>query len=135
MFSAARKSALRMSNAVEKKAMPTRADSACSSSVLGFAELERFPMLAVGGAEAVLVVVRLVEHLAGVERAVVALLQLPRVDATFGRRVEQLLGRLHAALMVVADLRNHIRIAVIADDAIADDELTIHGLVPSSYEF
>ena len=97
-----------MSKAVEKKAMPTPGRLGLQLLVLGLAELERLAMLAVGGAEAVLVVVRLVEHLAGVQGAVVALLQLDGVDAALGRRLEQLLGRLHAALVVVADFRDHV---------------------------
>ena len=83
-------------------------------------------MLTIGRAEAVLVVVRLVVHLARIQRSVVALLQLPRGDAAFGRGLEQLLRRLQAALMVVADFRDDVGIAVVADDAIANDELTVH---------
>ena len=49
--------------------------------VLARAELEGLAVLAVGGAEAVLVVVRLVVGRPGVEPAVVALLQLDRVRA------------------------------------------------------
>ena len=70
-----------MSNAVEKKSTPSSFAYACSSTYSSLAELQRLAVLAVGGAEAVLVVVRLVVHLARVERAVVALLQLHRVRA------------------------------------------------------
>ena len=65
-------------------------------------------MLTVGGAEAVLVVVGLVVRRAGVETAVVALLQLDRVGAGQLGLAEQLARLLEAALVVVTDLRDHI---------------------------
>ena len=107
-----------MSNAVEKNAIPSLVGLGLQLLVFRLAELERFAMLAVGGAEAVLVVVRLVEHLARVEPAVVALLQLRGGDAAFGRRLEQLVRRLQAALVVVADFRDDVCVAVVADDSV-----------------
>src|SRR6266566_3658999 len=72
-------------------------------------------MLAVGRAEAVLVLVGLVEGLGGEERAVVALLQLHRVRAAQPRLAEELLRLLDRALVVVADLGDDVTLGVGAD--------------------
>src|SRR5262249_40441749 len=85
-------------------------------------ELERLSVLSVGGAEAVLVVVRSVVGGAGEERPVVALLQLDGVDAAVTGGAEELLRLLHAALVVVADLRDHEAGALVRDRAIAENE-------------
>ena len=47
-------------------------------------------------------------------------------DAALRRCLEQLLRCFQAALVVVADLSDDIGVTVVADDAVADDELTIH---------
>ena len=71
-------------------------------------ELERLAMLAVRAAEAVLVVVRLVVHRPRVQRPVVALLELHRVDAALLGHAQEL-DRLHQrSLVVVADLRDDV---------------------------
>ena len=90
--------------------------------VLGPLELERLAVLAVGGAVAVLVLVRLRVGLAGVETAVVALLQLDRVRARLLRRLEQLLRLLDRALVVMAHLGDHIAVGRVADLGAVDDE-------------
>ena len=59
-------------------------------------------MLAIGRAVAVLVVVRRVVERTREEHAVVALLELDRVDAALLRRVDERLRLLDLALMVVA---------------------------------
>src|SRR5439155_17985183 len=86
-------------------------------------ELERLAVLAVGRAEGVLVVVRQVEERARVQPAVVALLQLDRVRAALLRRTEQLLRLLVRALVVVPDLGDDVRLAVIRDPPTVYDEL------------
>src|SRR5713226_6538654 len=76
-------------------------------------------MLAVGPPEAELVVVRLVEEFARVQRAIRTLLQLDGVDPAFLGGVDQPLRLLEAPLMVVADLRNDVaRTAVVDLDAV-----------------
>ena len=83
-------------------------------------------MLAVRRAVALLVVVRRVVVLAGEERAVVALLELDRVDAALARGVDERLRLLEVALVVVPDLRDDVRRAVPRDGLAVDDQLA-HG--------
>ncbi|MNC84955.1 hypothetical protein D3C83_05250 [compost metagenome] len=83
-------------------------------------------MLAVGGAEAVLVVVRLLVGRARVEPAIVTLLQLDGVRAGPLRGPEQLARLVEAALVVVADLRDDVARRVIADLVSADPESRCH---------
>ncbi len=78
-------------------------------------ELERLAVLPVGRAEAVLVVVGRVVELAREEAPVVALLELDRVDAALLRGVDQRLGLLDLALVVVPDLRDDVRGLVVGD--------------------
>ena len=111
-----------MSNAVEKKSMPSSRGVRLQLLVLVEAELQKLAVLAVGGAEAVLVVVRLVVRGARVEAAVVALLQLHRVRAGQLGLAEQLARLVEAALVVVADLRDDVALRVIADLVRADLE-------------
>ena len=98
--------------------------------VLDLAELQRFAVLAVGGAEAVLVVVRLLVRRARVEAAVVALLQLDGRDACLVRGAEHLPARLEIALMVVADLGDHITVGVVADSVGANLQCACQRLTP-----
>ena len=93
-------------------------------------ELERLAVPAVRGAEAVLVVVRAVVQRAGEERAVVALLELDRVDAHVLRRVEQRDRLLDASLVVVADLRDDEARRVVRDPASVDRQLAHRAMVP-----
>ena len=93
-------------------------------------ELERLAVLAVRRAEAVLVVVRAVVELAREETAVVALLELDRVDARLLREHEQLLGLLDAPLVVVADLGDHEAGGVVGDPAAVDRQLAHGAIVP-----
>ena len=86
-------------------------------------ELERLAVLAVRRAEAVLVVVRAVEQRAREERAVVALLELDRVDARVLRRAEQLHRLLDAPLVVVADLGDDEARRLVGDPPTADRQL------------
>src|SRR6266545_90507 len=83
-------------------------------------------MLAVRTPEAELVVVRLLVELARIERAVGALLQLDRVRAALLRRVDQPSRPLDVALMVVADLRDDVALAVVADLDAVDCQLPAH---------
>ena len=83
-------------------------------------------MLAVGRAVALLVVVRRLVVLAREERAVVALLELDRVDAALARGVDQRLRLLELALVVVPDLGDDVRGAVPRDGLAVDDQLA-HG--------
>ena len=92
MSSSARKSALSKSNAVAKNVIPTLACVRLQLAVLVRRELERLAMLAVRASEAELVVVGLLVELAGVERAVGALLQLDRVRSAVLRSVDQVLS-------------------------------------------
>src|SRR5262249_16658856 len=68
------------------------------------AEFERLAVLAVGRAEAVLVVVRGVVEGTGEERPVVALLQLDRVDPALLGGMDERLRLLELSLVVVTDL-------------------------------
>ncbi len=95
----------------------------------GSIELERLAVPAVGRAEAVLVVVRAVVQRAREERAVVALLELDRVDAHVLRRVEQLDRLLDASLVVVADLRDDEARRVVRDPASVDRQLAHRAMV------
>jgi hypothetical protein len=90
--------------------------------VLVPAELERFPVLAVGDAEAVLVVVRLVVHLAGVQRTIVALLELYGVRAALSRDPEQLLALLDVALVIVTHFGDDVAVARIRNLEAVDRE-------------
>ena len=100
-------------------------------AVLLEAELEELAMLAVGRAEAVLVVVRLVVRRARVEAAVVALLQLDRMRARELRLAEQLARLLEAALVVVADLGDDVALRVVADLVRADPECPCQCVLPA----
>ena len=126
MPSSPRKSALGSSNAVPKSVTPSSRENSRSSSQSLGGELERLAVLAVRAAEAVLVVVRRVVQLPRVEAAVVALLELDGVDAALLRRVDECLGLLDVALVVVADLRDDVRGAVPRDGLAVDDQLA-HG--------
>ena len=106
--SSASRSALSKSNAVAKNVIADLARVRQQLAVRVGPELERLAVLAVRAAEAELVVVRLLEEVARVERAVRALLQLDRVRATLLRSVDQTLRLLEVALMVVADLRDDV---------------------------
>ena len=89
-------------------------------------ELERLAVFPVRRTEAVLVVVgRLVER-AREEAAVVAFLELDRVDAALLRRVDQRSCLLDLALVVVPDLRDDIRGLVVGDPPPVHKELQ-HG--------
>ena len=81
-------------------------------------------MRAVGGRVGVLAVVRAVVHLLGEQGAVVALLQLDRVGAGRLGGLEQLLALFDAALVVVADLRDDIAVAVVRDFKAVDDQFS-----------
>src|SRR5204863_1286924 len=81
---------------------------------------EKLAVLAVGGAEAVLVVVGLVVGGAGIEAAVVALLQLDRMRAGQLGLAEHLARLLDAALVIVSNLGDHIARGVIADLVLPD---------------
>ena len=63
-------------------------------------------------------------------RAVVALLQLDRVRAALLGDVEHLLALLEIALMVVADLGDHVAIRAVVDLEAVDDEFARHELHP-----
>ena len=91
-------------------------------------ELECLAMRAVGRAEAVLVVVRLVVQGVREERAVVALLQLDRVDPAFLGGEDQLLGFGKAALVVVPDLGNDVATGVVCHACAAEDEFPHQSL-------
>src|SRR5262249_40084641 len=91
-------------------------------------ELESLTMLAVRRAEAVLVVVwRLVERTRE-ETAVVALLELDRIDAALTCRVDERLRLLEVALVVVPDLGDDVRGAVPRYHPPVDDQLA-HGAI------
>ena len=90
-------------------------------------ELERLAVLAVGRAEGVLVVVRRLVRRPRVERAVVPLLELHRIDTALFRREDELAGLLHRALVVVADLGDDVAVAVVRDAGAVDDEFA-HGV-------
>jgi hypothetical protein len=90
--------------------------------VLVEAELQEFAVLAVGRAEAVLVVVRPVVRRGCIKPPVVALLQLDCVRAGELRLAEQLSRLVEAALMVVSDFRNDIALRLVADLVTADSE-------------
>ena len=98
--------------------------------VRSLVELERLAMRPVGRAEAVLVVVGALEELPREEAAIVALLQLHRVDARLLREREQLLSLLQAALVVVTDLRDDEAAGVVGDPPSVDVELTHGAIVP-----
>ena len=93
------------------------------------AELQRLAVLAVRRPEAVLVLVGALEEFAREEPAVVALLQLDRVDPRTFRRAEELLGPLEAALVVVADLGDHEAGRVVGDPPPVDLELAHRAIV------
>ena len=84
-------------------------------------QLERLAVLAVRRAEGVLVVVGRVVERARVERAVVALLELDRVDAALLRRVDQRLRLLDVSLVVVTDLGDDVRRLVVGDPSSVHD--------------
>ena len=94
--------------------------------VRGLVELKCLAVFAVRGTEAVFVVVGRVEHLAREQRSIVAFLQFDRRCAALGRRAEDVLGRLQTALVVMSDLGNDVRRAVVVDGAIRDGELPGH---------
>src|SRR5712692_6860729 len=101
--------------------------------VLGAVELERFPVESVGRAIAVFVVVRAIEEFAGVERAVVPLLELDRIRSAARGLGEELLRLLQRPLMVVADLGDHVAVGVVRDPDAVDRQLSpFHGRKPSS---
>jgi hypothetical protein len=83
-------------------------------------------VLAVGRAVALLVVVRRVVVLAREEHAVLALLELHGVDPALARRVDQGLGLLELALVVVPDLGDDVRGPVPCQGLAVDDQLA-HG--------
>ncbi len=89
-------------------------------------QLEELAVLAVGRAVALLVVVRRVVVVAREERAVVALLELHRVDPALTRRVDQRLRLLELALVVVPDLGDDVGGAVPRQGLAVDDQLA-HG--------
>src|SRR4029450_7138123 len=90
-------------------------------------ELECLAMFAVRVAEAQLVVVRLLVELTRVQRAVGALLQLDRVRAALLRSVDQTLGELDVALVVVPDLGDDVARLVVAElDAVDRERARAH---------
>ena len=106
--------------------------------VLLGAELEEFPVLAIGGTETILVVVRLVERRSRIQPAVIAFLQFDRMGAGQFGLAKQLTRLSEAALVIVPDLRDHIARRVIADLVPADAEcpwqidLLTQGLKPGA---
>jgi hypothetical protein len=70
-------------------------------------------MLTVGGTEAVLIVVRFLVHLPGVQGAVISLLELDRMSAAIKCKAEQLLTLGQASLVVVSNLGNDIAFRLI----------------------
>ena len=97
-------------------------------------ELERLAVLAVGRPEAVLVVVGRVVQRAGVERPVVALLDLHRVDAAVGGRAHELVRLLERPLVVVTDLGDHVGRAGVVDPPPVDRQLAHGAIVPPAQE-
>src|SRR6266545_2702363 len=89
-------------------------------------------MLAVRPAEAELVVVGLVEELAREERPIRPLLQLDGIDAALLGRLDQLLGLVQLALVVVADLRDDVAVAAVVDLDAVDPELPALALAHRS---
>ena len=83
-------------------------------------------MLAVGGAEAILVLVRLVESGLGKEPPVVPFLQLDRAGSAGLRLPEHFFRRLEIALVVMPDLGNDVHGAVIVDDLPSQLQFTRH---------
>ena len=94
---------------------------------LGLAQLERVLVLAVGGAERVLVHVRLHQALLGEDALHGALLELDGVAAHVLGHLDQLLGDLHVALVVDAGLADHEAL-VGAAHAHAGGDLELVGL-------
>src|SRR5262249_57957432 len=88
--------------------------------------LERLAVRPVGRAEAVLVVVRRVVERLREEHAVLTLLELDGVDAALFCGVDQLARLLDRALVVVADLGDHVARPVVPDPRAADRQLP-HG--------
>ena len=109
---------------------PELARAGLQLDVRGTVELERLAVLAVRRTEAALVVVGAVVELAREETAVVALLELDRVDARLLREHEELLGLLDAPLVVVADLGDHEAGGVVGDPAAVDRQLAHGAIVP-----
>src|SRR5690606_32780964 len=99
-------------------------------AVLVQSELEELAVFAVCGAEAVLVVVRLLVGGARIEAAVVALLQLYRVRPRQLGLAKELTRLVQAALVVVADFRDDVAGRVIADLVRADSEGACHLSTP-----
>ena len=126
--SSARRSALDSSNAVAKNDEAEAPRLLAQLDVGVAVELEGLAMGAVRRPEAVLVVVRAVVQLAGVEAAVVALLELDGVHAGVLRGPDQLARALEAALVVVADLGDHEAGRVVGDSPAVDHELA-HGAI------
>src|SRR5262249_38596166 len=89
-------------------------------------ELERLAVRPVGRAEAVLVVVRRVVERLRAEHTVLTLLELDGVDAALFCGVDQLARLLDRALVVVADLGDHVARPVVPDPRAADRQLP-HG--------
>ena len=89
-------------------------------------QLERLAMLAVRRAEAELVVVRLIEELARVQRAVRALLQLDGVRAAVLDDCEHRLRLFDRALVVVADLGDDVAVAGVVDLDAVDGQPPAH---------
>src|SRR5262249_55755762 len=89
-------------------------------------ELERLAVRPVGGAEAVLVVVRRVVERPREEHAVLTLLELYGVDAAMLRRVDQLTRLLDRAPVFVADVGAQVARPVVPDARAADRHLP-HG--------
>src|SRR5687768_5071666 len=110
-----------------KEVDPELAGVLLQLAVLGGAELEKLTMLPVGGAKTVFVVVRLVVGDAGVEPAVVALLQLDRMRTRELGLAEQLARLVETALVIVPDLRDHVARRVIAELVRANSESSCHA--------
>src|SRR5262249_24453950 len=88
------------------------------------AELECLAVLAVRATEAQLVVIGLVVELACVQRTIAALLQLDCVDPAVLGSVDEPLRLLDVALVVVADLGDHVAVEVVTDVDAVDDEVS-----------
>src|SRR2546425_12501321 len=83
-------------------------------------------MRAVGCAKTVFMIVRLVIETTSKQSSIVALLQFYRVGATLFGSAKHLFCGFQIALMVVADLRDHIAITVVADLFICNTKTSHH---------
>jgi hypothetical protein len=83
--------------------------------VFGQTKLKKLTVFAISVSETILILVGLIEHFARVESAIVTLLKLDGIRATFFCGAKKFPGRFHITLVIVAYLGNHIAIAVLAD--------------------